>query len=472
MNVLFIYPVNPPEFFTIQFSQGIGFLSAALRKQGHKTDLLLLYELDLNKIGKKIETFKPGLIAISSVTDQIELSKRIINYIDGKHKIPVILGGIHPTVLPEESIKIPSLLGICIGEADEALPEFVNLLEKKKDYTKVKNFWFKKGDKVIRNEVRPLIQDLDVLPFPDRSIFDGYIKYDGEFEFMGSRGCPFLCTYCINSFMMKLYKGKGRYVRYRSVDNLLKEIEETRKKYNVTSVMFDDDTFILNKEWLREFADKYPKCIGIPFVCNARADVIDEEIVKLLRKAGCFEVKFGVESGNEFIRSKILKRPMTNQQIISAFRLAKRFGLKATAFNMLGLPCETEKTIWDTIKLNREINPYRMGASIFRPYPGTESYDLCNERCWISNRKVRSYFDELSMLDQPSISKEKVNYYYKIFRISAWHPKIAPLFRFMARTKVYRNKSIYDILLDTKSYISSRLTRKQRTFLMKYFKWF
>ena len=472
MNVLFIYPVNPPELFTIQFSQGIGFLSAALKKAGHKTDLLLLYDVNKKDIAKKIAGFRPDLIAISSVTDQIELSKDIIKHIYEKYKLPIILGGVHPTVKPEECIRIPHLIGICIGEADEALPEFVDLLERKKDYTKTMNFWFKKDKKIIRNQVRPLIQNLDKLPFPDRNIFNKYLKYDGEFEFIGSRGCPFQCTYCINSFMMNLYKGKGKYVRYRSVDNLLKEIEEVRKNNKITSVMLDDDTFILNKEWLREFADKYPRYIRIPFVCNARADRLDEETAKLLKKAGCFEVKVGVESGNDSIRSKILKRPMTNRQIRDAFKVIKKYEMKATSFNMIGMPYETEKEIWDTIKLNRDIKPYRMGVSVFRPYPGTDSYRLCKEKGWVSNRKVRSYFDEVTVLDQPSIPKEKLRYYYRIFRISAWHPIIAPFFRLIARVKISKDKSFYDIVLSMKSYVSSKLTRKQRTFLMKYIKWF
>jgi len=467
-----VYPVNPPHLFTIAFSQGIGFLSASLKKQGHKTDLLLLYELDKEKIDNLINNFEPKLIAISTVTDQLELSKKIIDYIYKKYKLPIILGGAHPTVCPKEAIRIPHILGISIGEADEALLEFITLLEKNKDYTKTKNFWFKKNNKIIRNPVRPLIQNLDKLPFPDRTIFNKYIKYDGEYNFMGSRGCPFQCTYCINAFMMKLYKGKGRYVRYRSVDNLLDEIEDVMKKNKIITVMFDDDTFILNKVWLREFSEKYPKKIGIPFVCNARAEIMDKEIAKLLKKAGCSEVKFGIESGNHFIRSKILKRNMTNKQIKDAFNLTKKYGMRVTSFNMIGLPCETEKTILDTIKLNRAVNPYRMGASIFRPYPGTESYDLCRKKGWISKRKVSSYFDDISILDQPSISKEKIKYYYKIFRISAWHPMISPFFKFIAKTKVTKDKSIYDVVLSMKSYISSKLTRKQRDFLMKYMKWF
>ncbi|MEI8191314.1 MAG: LysR substrate-binding domain-containing protein, partial [candidate division NC10 bacterium] len=187
-----------------------------------------------------------------------------------------------------------------IGEGEEAILELANALEAKKDFRHIRNLWFRSNGTVIKNNVRPLIENLDALPFPDRSIFKYQAiidrNYDDGAEFMVGRGCPFHCSFCINKALQDLYKDKGRFVRYRSVNNVIAEIKSVTEEYsNIGRITFQDDILGLNTAWLAEFARNYGREIHLPFRCNLRADNVDDERLRLLQKAGCAEIWVGVE---------------------------------------------------------------------------------------------------------------------------------------------------------------------------------
>jgi len=218
-----------------------------------------------------------------------------------------------------------------------------------------------------------------------------------------------------------MYKGKGKYVRFRSVDNIFKEIKELIKKYGnyVKNIEFYDDTFTLDKKRINEFCKRYPKEIGIPFNINARVDAVDLEIFKSLRKAGCVRVSIGIESGDPYIRNKILKRNMTDEQIITSFKDAKKVGLKTYAFNMVGIPFETKESIKKTIELNKKCQPDYVGVSIFNAFKGTEIYDICEKNNWLKKSYARSYFRE-SNINHPNFSifklrKIRNSFGFKVF---------------------------------------------------------
>lgn len=472
MRILFINPITPPKITKVRISLGVAYLSAALKKAGHTTKLLCPWKFNTGEISNKIEKFKPEIVAFSTVSDQFELAKKIISFIHNKYSLPIVLGGTHPTVAPEECINVEGIRGICIGEGDEAIVEFVDLFQKKKNYLKTKNFWFKEKKAIIKNKIRPLIQNLDSLPFPDRDLFSEYISIsDVIVEFMASRGCPFQCSYCVNKVLQGYY-GLAGFVRYRSVNNLLKEIKEVLTKYRQThsgqspkTITFHDDTFTLNKKWLEEFSDKYEKEIKQPYAVNGRVETINDGVILLLKKSGCVELKIGLESGNERIRREMLGRPMSNKQIINAFNLCRKYGLLTSSFNMIGIPGESEKEIKDTINLNRKIKPSVVGVSIFRPYPGTKLYNICKENGWISNRKAVSFFEGVSVLDLPTITHEKISYYYKIFQPSIYRPTAVPFIKLLIFMRLY--DSLLKLRLFTKSFMVEHLSREQKDFLMK-----
>ncbi len=236
---------------------------------------------------------------------------------------------------------------VCVGEGEQTLLDIVD----GKPVDQIPNLVRKVDGKIIQNSIQPLLEDLDQLPFPDRELFDyqNSLNQDHRADFMVGRGCPYRCTYCINNQMINL--APGRYVRLRSVSNILTEIKLVLHNYqNIESICFQDDTFALKRGWLVEFCDRYKREIGLPFVCNLRADRTDEEIVIVLKNAGCQEVRIGIEQGNESLRRSMLNRKMSNEQIIAAFQMLHKAGIKTFAYNMIGIPGETEQTVQETIR--------------------------------------------------------------------------------------------------------------------------
>ncbi len=450
MNILFLYPIPPTRYIPQGFSHGIGYLSAVLKRAGHKTELLVLESVDSAAIREKLQSFPPDLIAISSTSDQFELTRRLVPYLTSVSAAPVIIGGVHPTVAPEEAIAIPGVFGICIGEGEEALVELVEALEQKREYYLIRNFWFRKGAEVQRNELRPLIANLDDLPFTDRSIFDYQklldLNYEDGAEFMVGRGCPYRCAFCINPKLQELYRGLGRFVRHRSVDMVIKEMEMVLATYTgIGRITFHDDILAIDLDWLSSFCELYRERIGIPFRCNLRADSISVEVLECLKLAGCIELWIGVESGNEEIRNKVLNKGVSNEVIERAFKLVKQYGIKTKSYNMIGIPGEKPSDIEETFAFNNRIGPDIKNVTIFRPYPGTELYQSCMNNGWLSNRKVDGYWEE-SILDQPTLRSEDTYFYQMLFYYSMKAPLLVPLMKMLNRIKLLPRVSLFRIL--------------------------
>jgi len=291
---------------------GVLHLVAALKQSGADVDLFEVSQL--NREFGDLKKFKPGIIAYSVKTGYhrkfTELNfelKKSLGFIS-------LFGGPHATFYPE-LINKPGVDIVCRGEADTAIVELSRNI--KGDYSQTENCWVKKDGIIHKNNLGRLIEDLDALPFPDRAVFEKYPLFR-KFRmrnFLAGRGCLYECTYCYNSAFRKLCSGKGRYVRSRSVINLVREIEAEAGKNKLNFINFEDDIFVQDRNWLAEFARVYPSAIKLPFHCHVKADMIDEESIILLKEAGCFSVSMGVETASEAIRSKILNRRMTNELI-------------------------------------------------------------------------------------------------------------------------------------------------------------
>ena len=226
-----------------------------------------------------------------------------------------------------------------------------------------------------------LVDDLDSLPFPDRELYRCYPK-DGSSTtqvLIAGRGCPFDCTYCFNHEFRQLYRGKGRMVRYRSVRNLLDEIRQVCATMKVRHVYLNDDTLILNRKWVMEFTDAYPREVKIPFACLIRADLADGYLIRRMAKAGCRSVFFGIEPGNEKLRNGLLKKKVTDEEIIRTAQHLKKYRIRFRTYNMLGLPGETLEDAIETLQMNIRIKADFPWASVFMPYPGTELGDLSRQ---------------------------------------------------------------------------------------------
>lgn len=453
MRVLFVYPFPPAHTVVAAraFHHGIGYLSAVLRRDGHETALLTLTRFASGQVDRAIRRFAPDLVAISATSDQFPLGVQVAERAGRRHGLPVLIGGIHATMAPEQAIEVPGLLGICLGEGEGALLELVRAMDSGQEIWGIRDLWLRRGGEIVRNPPRPLDQDLDALPFPDREIF-GYqsiVSTTGKASFSTGRGCPYTCRFCANNGLRRSFRGLGRFVRQRSPGNVIDEVLDVSARYRgVRQVAFEDETFTFDRSWTRDFCVEYARRVDRPFAVSTRYDHLDEEVIGWLRDAGCFQLRVGIESGNEALRTKVLGKKITNARIREVSRLIRDRGIELWTFNMVGLPGETEEDVRETIRMNREVRPSTPFVSVFRPYPGTDLERECRERGWLSRRSVKSYFQNVTVLDQPSISPRRVAYYHNIFPWEVMYPRLAFAARALSRVAIPGTKtaSLYDVV--------------------------
>ncbi len=374
MNVTLIHPCP-----AVKFHVGLAYISSVLKNSGHTTSYLPLTFLAKKVIEEEIAKNSTQLIFITTTNDSYDLCQKIVSFVRQRYDIPVVLGGIHPTICPEEAIETEGIIGICRGEGEYASLELCDALQKKEDYTKIQNLWIKTSETILKNDLRPLIQNLDELPFPDYSIFEKNRIFT-TLPVILSRGCPYRCTYCCNHSLQTLYQSKGKYLRYHSVDYAIKFITRLLEQFPTTRfIEFYDDTFTLHQKWLQDFLKEFAN-LGVKFICNTRFDLIDENIAKMLYDSGCVRVNAAIEAGSEKIRNEILKRNLTDSKIIEHAQIVRKHGILLHTHNMVGIPCETEENIIETIKLNQVIQAETVQVSIFNPYPKSDLHKLCQEK--------------------------------------------------------------------------------------------
>ncbi|MFH1620343.1 MAG: radical SAM protein [bacterium] len=387
-----------------------------------------------------VKEYKPDVIAFSIFTGQhawaVNLASRL-KALFGDDKF-IIMGGPHPTFCPG-IIENDAVDAICIGEGESAVAELADAISRGAEYTGIKNFWFRKEGRVIRNQLRPLIQDIDAIPFADREIYYGYrfLRESPHKNFALGRGCPYYCAFCFNHALRKKYENTaGDYVRFRSPEKVMEEIRTVKERYPLPSVRFYDDTFIYNRDLAIRFLDAYRKELRIPFYCNVRANLCDEEMVLKLKEAGCYQVDLGVESGNELIRNKILKKGVTDAQIMSAAEILKKHGIRFNTTNMLGLPHETLDDAWKTIQFNIDIKADSAWTSMFQPFPGTEIADYVKraklvEKLDFESRSCDAH--SLSQLKQPGI--REITNLHKFVYLAIAFPFIKPLVQVLIKLR-------------------------------------
>ena len=225
--------------------------------------------------------------------------------------------------------------------------------------------------------------------------------------FMASRGCPYNCAYCCSPAMKQLYGG-NRYIRFRSVESLVEEVEMVVRNFpQVEYNVFHDDLLPMKKEWFADFTREYRRRIKLPFEMNCHPNLMDREIAQMAKSAGCALIRFGIESGNEHIRRQVLGRQVSTKRIIDAFSCCDEAGIKTLSYNMIGLPFETRPQVLDTIKLNARVRPKVAHVSIFFPYLGTKAYEICQREGFLTDKHVDSYYED-SVLQQKSVSAEQL----------------------------------------------------------------
>jgi radical SAM superfamily enzyme YgiQ (UPF0313 family) len=306
------------------------------------------------------------------------------------------------------------------------------------------------------------------LPYPDREIFHyESLEEMGErrFTIMASRGCPYDCSYCCNHIIKAQYPNREEYVRFRSAENVIGEIEKGLKEYpSIERIFFHDDILPLNRKWFDEFVELYKKRIVLPFICNNRVNLMNKDTIIKLKEAGCIQVGLGIESGNDAIRTSILNRNTSQEQIISAFRDASNLGIRTYAFNMVGLPFENKMAVLDTVKLNARVKASKIQTSIFFPYPFTRLYKLCLEKGYLKEGvTVDNYFND-SIVQLDTMRREEIVFFktyftslVKIYRTIFLFPSIfqKPMERFFDNLLCWQ-RFPYNLLITVKRKFSLR----------------
>ncbi|MFQ5646537.1 MAG: B12-binding domain-containing radical SAM protein, partial [bacterium] len=389
------------------------------------------------KVIDELIDFGPDLVGFPCTTGIHAQSLQFAGQMKERLTVKTIFGGPHPTFFPE-IINDRAVDIVCRGEGEYALLEIADKIDANANYTGTLSCWFKVEGKIIENEQRDLIENLDELPFPDRELYISKYPYlkKSQKAFIGGRGCPFDCTFCFNHVLMKLYKGKGKLVRYRSVDNLLQEIEEVRSNHRLKTVYMQDDTLILKKKWVSEFTEKYKRRIDLPFLCLIRADLAEEEIIRNLSEAGCHSAYFGVECGSEKLRRKLLKKSVSDSQIIETARILHKYKIKFRTYNMMGLPGETLDEALRTVSLNSEIRTDYPWCSLFFPYPGTELAGYAEKNRLLErpdDKGAPASFFKGSMVK--SEDKDRFVNLQKLFFFGVKFPALLPLIKRLIRFK-------------------------------------
>lgn len=362
------------------------YISAMLKKNGHECDLAIGQQIkDFEEI---LQTFQPDLVGFSIMSGSHSWARKLAGKLKKEYGITTLFGGAHPTFFPK-FIEEEGVDYMIRGEGEESMLAIMNALDDQRSFLDVPNLsYLNKDGQPQHNPLRSLRKPNEEYPFPDREL---YHQLDDQMNrevrnVITSRGCPFHCSFCFEDAMRELYKDKGKYVRIRDIDPVIQECLELKATTNTKVIYFADDVFGMNRSWLYTFLERYKKEVDLPFICLVRADLVaaDEAYAFNLAKGGCQSVFFGIESGNEELRNKVLKKQLTDEQIVKAATLLHEAGISFRTYNIVGLPDETLEDAYSTVELNIKIKADYPWCSIFSPFPGTELSDYALAKGYLS----------------------------------------------------------------------------------------
>lgn len=429
MNILLIN--SPGKISFISPPLGLLYIAANLRKDGHEVYITdyNLEKLDYQKIIKFIREKNIKIAGISIVTPKVYNAMELANAIKaGLPKISIIAGGPHPTLMPEQLLKDCNGFDYVIQrEGELRFRELVNRLERNISIEDMDGLAFRKNDQIINHPAQTFIQDLDSLPMPARDLID-VIKYSNYMKtgvypvttMMTSRGCPFQCIYC-----SKPVTGFG--FRALKPENVIKEIDFLINNYGIKEIIFYDDSFTIHRPRVMELCDLMIKegiNAKIRWQCETRVNIVDEELLKKMKMAGCYLIAYGIESGSDRVLG-ILRKGTTTNQIIKAVELTKKASIQVLGYFMLGIPGENEQEIKKTIQFSKDLNVDFAQFSIATAYPGTMLYQMAKEQNKITDDWSKSMY---ALGGKPTISLSDVPidklYYYtkKAYRSFYFRP--------------------------------------------------
>ena len=394
----------------------LGYATAVCRDAGHKVDLIdaPALEIKADETMKRLMKFKPDYAVLLTSTASVQSDGAFAKEIAKKTGAKTVAVGNHATAVPEDTLEHGFDI-IARGEYEYTIRE----LASGKKLDAVAGISFKKNKKLIHNKHQPLIKNLDELPFPALEFLpnEKYYSaiYKNPFTFvLAGRGCPHQCIYCAGPQLMS-----GRGYRFRSPENIIKELKHLKKHYNFKSVLFNDDTLNVNKKHILELCDLMVKeKVNMPWAAYSRVDSVDEEIARAMKRAGCFLVKIGYESGcEELLKSMKKGARATTEQARKATKFFKDAGIQIHGTFVFGMPGETVETIQRTINFAKGLDLDFVQFSIAQPYPGTEFYNYLKEKGYLHFERWEDYLDDCGCIkpifEYPDLSRGEMKHWIR-----------------------------------------------------------
>jgi radical SAM superfamily enzyme YgiQ (UPF0313 family) len=370
---------------------GIASVAAMLEKHGFFVKILdaAVEKLTIQQTAQAILKENPKVLGLSCLTMTFEKCKKIATEIKKKNKkILIVIGGHHASIEPEKIMKNNCFDLLAFGEAETTILEILQkfkknkkLLENKKQLSSIQGIVFRDGKKIIKTNARAPIENLDSLPWPARHLLPmkKYLPLANQYKrkpvtnIIAIRGCPFECTYCSSHSMF------GRKIRFRSPENVTAEIKHLIEKYGIKELSFWDDTLTINKQWLEKLCDLIIKNkLDITWSCYGRVNTVDLQLLKKMKKAGCWNIFYGLESGNQELL-EIIKKRTTLGQIKNAIKWTKQAGIESRGSFMIALPGETPEMAHKTIQFAIDLDLDYAQFCITTPFPGTELFETAKK---------------------------------------------------------------------------------------------
>ncbi len=387
---------------------GLGYLASVLRERGFKVRIIddLVEKLSHHELLKKIKD--SIIVGITSTTPTFNAALRYAKKIkEAFPNIFVILGGVHVTFKPHDAVKHPYVDAVCVGEGEETIVEVAERVESGKSLEGVRGVVFKQDGKIVENQRRGFIEDLDSLPFPafDLMPLDKYRVFGyklEQFPVITSRGCPFRCRYCSSSLFM------GRKFRARSAKNVVDEIEWLIDEFNAKHIAFGDDTFTLSKRRVESICEEIKKRkIDIDWSCSSRVDTISEDLLRKMKEAGCRTIYYGVESASQDILEYYNKK-IDFEKVKRAVELTKKVGIGVVCSFIIGAPMEKKEDVMKTLKFAIKLDPDYAQFSILTPYPGTSIYEEAKKEGLLLTENYDDYTAGKPVLKNFHMSPEEI----------------------------------------------------------------
>jgi anaerobic magnesium-protoporphyrin IX monomethyl ester cyclase len=351
---------------------GYMYISAVLKEAGHTVEIFVSSLHKVDQLLKELKVFSPEVVGFSVLSPSKTFALTVGQRVKSETKAITVFGNVH-VILNREIIEEPGVDIICIGEGERPMCELCDLLDRKEAFHRIRGFWVKTADGIVRNDLPNQMLDINELPYHDRAIYDkyAYFRHSNYLRVGMGRGCPNRCSFCSNPVLADYYGGAKRYLRKQTPLRAIEELEATiRQRNKVGMILVTDEVLWVKLEWLREFLTLYKERIGVPLAGNFHLGPIKEEDIRLMAEAKVINLIVATESGDEHQRVKMLNKHVKNDRIFQVTEWLHKYKISFCSSVMFGLPGDSVEDHVSRLTFYRKIRPTYVYGAFFQPYSG------------------------------------------------------------------------------------------------------